>query len=500
MHEALIEYLRELTVTQGSQVGNKFTVLPWQRRFIKGAFDESVSEAALSMARGAGKTTFMAGIALAHLEADGIAQPGSEIVLVASTLAQAEIAFRHCVRFLDQLGRTGFKINEAQNRQTIRAPNKSILHAIGSNPKSAHGMAVHLCLADEIAQWQANKSEAMLSVLRTSLGKVPGSRLVGIGTRGSSGIDLWAETLREADFSQVFAAGKDDPPFQLRTWQKACPSLRSREMFPDLEKAYRAEAKRAKRSARVMQSFRALRLNQGVSETLQNYLIEPLQWTNAEFNGKPVINEGYILGLDLGQTTAMSAAAAYDQATGMIDAFACFPRIPGLPDREKRDAVGGLYRRMESRGELYVRGDHVVPVRDLLDLVLKRWGRPSVIAADRYHIGYLRDGLQSVGFPWAKISERGQGFKDGAEDVRRFREMILDGHAKAPVSLLLRAAMSEARVICDPAGNEKLSKQGQGGRRRNARDDAAAATILAVSEGSRRKLVTSNSGVYLGMV
>ena len=49
--------------------------------------------------------------------------------------------------------------------------------------------------------------------------------------------------------------------------------------------------------------------------------------------------------------------------------------------------------------------------------------------------------------------------------------------------------MAEARTISDPAGNAKLSKGSQGGRRVRARDDAAtaaAAAILAVAAGYRQ--------------
>ena len=53
------------------------------------------------------------------------------------------------------------------------------------------------------------------------------------------------------------------------------------------------------------------------------------------------------------------------------------------------------------------------------------------------------------------------------------------------VSLLLRSAMSEAVVVTDPAGNAKLAKNSESGRRKRARDDAAAAAILAVSAGIR---------------
>ena len=80
---------------------------------------------------------------------------------------------------------------------------------------------------------------------------------------------------------------------------------------------------------------------------------------------------------------------------------------------------------------------------------------------------------------------RGQGFKDGAEDVRSFRKSCLTGRVMPVESLLLRSAMREAVTVADPAGNEKLSKNTEGGRRSRARDDAAAAAVLAVAVGSR---------------
>ena len=86
----------------------------------------------------------------------------------------------------------------------------------------------------------------------------------------------------------------------------------------------------------------------------------------------------------------------------------------------------------------------------------------------------------------AGLVVRGQGYRDGGQDVRDFRAAVLGGHVRPAESLLLTAAMSEARVAGDPAGNWKLSKGTQGGRRHRARDDAAAAAILAVAAGFRR--------------
>ena len=91
-----------------------------------------------------------------------------------------------------------------------------------------------------------------------------------------------------------------------------------------------------------------------------------------------------------------------------------------------------------------------------------------------------------MGLGAVPLAERGMGFRDGAEDVRGFRRACVEGKVSPAPSLLLTAAMAEARTVSDPAGNAKLAKATQGGRRRRAKDDAAAAAILAVAYGSRR--------------
>ena len=74
---------------------------------------------------------------------------------------------------------------------------------------------------------------------------------------------------------------------------------------------------------------------------------------------------------------------------------------------------------------------------------------------------------------------------DGGADVREFRRAFAEGKVRPVPSLLLAAAASEARTVADPAGNAKLAKATEGGRRRRAKDDAIAAAILAVALGVR---------------
>ena len=137
-------------------------------------------------------------------------------------------------------------------------------------------------------------------------------------------------------------------------------------------------------------------------------------------------------------------------------------------------------------GELVQLGGRVVPVGAFLEEVVRRFGKPQAIAADRWRAGELEDGASEVRLGLPEPTWRGQGWRDGAQDVRLFRAAALEGKIAAEVSLSMRAALAEARVVADNSANEKLAKAGEGQKRRRGRDDLAAATILAVAEGVRR--------------
>ena len=497
----LIDYLGRLPVTQGERAGQPFEVLPWERRFIRGAF-RCEGDAALTCGRGNGKTGLISGLAGAAIDPAGpLHRPRSEVVVVASAFAQARLTFEDvlaALRAMPGYSPDGWRIQDSVNTASVEHRETGArLRCIGQNPNRAHGLRPSLILADEPAQWDAAKGERMIAALRTSLGKVQGSKLIAIGTRPAAGDHFYSRMLEEAPYAQTHAAGKDDPPFRVRTWRKANPSL---DHFPALRARIALEAKDARRDAGKMIEFRALRLNQGVSDVLVAMLIDAGAWERCESHTAPDLNAGYVLGVDLGSSAAMSAAAAFHPATGALDCFAVFPEEPSLIERGLGDGVGNRYQLMHERGELLQRGRHVSDVKALLAEALRRWGKPAIVTCDRWRMPELREALEAVGFPRAAMAVRGMGWKDGGEDVRRFRDSVLRGQVHAPVSLLLRSAMTEARVLVDPAGNAKLAKGGEAGRRWYARDDAAAAAILAVAEGQRQALAPKARRVYHGAI
>ena len=494
---SLLAYLASLTITQGRLSGKPFKVLPWQRRFVRGAFAPSVQAAALSVARGNGKTALLSGIAAATLDGP-LMVPRGETVIVASSFEQARIAFEHVMAFMGGklADRDQWKVwDTAQQARIENKRTGARVRCIGSDPRRAHDLAPVLVLADEPAQWPETTGERMVAALQTAAGKQPHSRFVALGTRPADLQRWFSKALAGgAEYSQCHAAGPDAPKFQKRTWLKANPSLSA---MPDLEHAIRNEAKQAKADPALLASFDALRLNLGTMDVEASLLLQAGTWAGVEDDADRRGN--CVWGIDLGTSAAQSAIAAYWPETGRLEAFAAFPREPSLAERGLRDGVGNLYVTCEQRGELIQTGKNAVDVSALLAESLSRFGRPSRIVSDRWRDAELKDALIASNVPVASLELRGQGFKDGGEDVRAFRRAVADGRVTPVPSLLMRSAMSEARTMVDPAGNAKLSKNTQGGRRLRARDDAAAAAILAVSAGVRQPAAPKPHWRYVGM-
>ena len=294
----VVEFLSGLTVSQGRLAAKPFEVLPWQRRFVGGALREGCQSAALSVARGNGKTALLSGIAAATLDGP-LAVPRGETVIVASSFEQARIAFEHVLAFMGGKleDRRRWKVwDTAQQARVEDRETGARVRCIGSDPRRAHGLAPVLTLADEPAQWPDSTGERMVAALRTAAGKQPHSRFVALGTRPADAEHWFAKMLAGGtDYAQCHAAREGDPPFQRRTWARANPSLNH---LPDLEAAIRTEGTQARRDPSLLAAFEALRLNKGVTDTEVAVLLDARLW--ADIEGRAALEGPVVWGVDRG--------------------------------------------------------------------------------------------------------------------------------------------------------------------------------------------------------
>ena len=478
----LIEWAGTMPVPSGDGAGEPWQVVPWQRRVLSAIVRPGVQTIAATCGRGNGKTALAALIARAYLPGGPLYAKGRRVLVVSHSHERA----REVVTDLEAWREPGWLV--ANNHQAARVKaGGATVRALAANPKTIHGIRADVLVCDEIAMW--TQAERLYSGIRTSLGKRAGSRILAVGTRPIAGSGHVFDRLLNggADVVLQYAATPEDERAGRlgwrRTWAKANPSL---SVLPSLEAAIRAEWKEAQGDDMAMARFKSLRLNMGTADVAENVLLDPVAWERCEVETLPERRGPYVLGIDTGGVN-FTGAAAYWPLTSRLEAMMFCGGIPDLTARGRADQVGGLYRRMESAGELSVQPGRRTPdYGEAIRKILELWGAPNVIVMDRFKEGELRDALDSGGMPRGRaVVVRGMGAQDGAEDVRRFRRCVLEGRVRVARSIVLRSCLSEARVIATPAGDWKLSRGSIGGRRARGRDDGLVAAILAVAEADR---------------
>jgi phage terminase large subunit-like protein len=483
-----IKFLQTLKIPEGPRAGRVLKLAPYQKQFVKGALADDVNVAVLSIGRGNGKSALSAGIALAALLGVLDNQPRREIIIAARTADQARIAFSFVVGFLQSMSA------EIQLQITTRkSPRLEIefsgdggghlIKAIAADGRSALGSAPNLVLLDERAWWKAGRGEDLEHALLSGLGKRGGRALI-ISTSADSDahpFSQWLDNPQPGVYIQEHRAQPGLPADDRDSLVAANPGA-EHGIGSSIE-WLQASARRAiARGGSTLTTFRLYCRNERVSGEDRDCLLTPDEWLVCEVSDLPERRGQCIVGIDLGGSASMSAVAFYFPETGRLEALGTFPTSPTLGDRGASDGVGSRYVEMNERGELSTLGDKTVPVALWLQTVMQQVAGEHVgaLIADRFRQSELGEAIDAAGIK-CPVIWRGTGWRDGGEDVERFRRAAFDGLVRSAPSLLLRSAFADAVCLRDPANNLKLAKG-----RSNGRIDAVSASVLAVAEGVRR--------------
>ena len=460
---------------------------PFQRQFVKGALAKSTSVAALSIGRGNAKTALSSGLGLGALLGEIDAQPRREIVIAAKTRDQGRIAWNFVAGFAQSLP------EETQKALIFRrAPRLEIefegdggghvLRVLASDAKNALGGAPTLAILDERGHWDRDRGDALEHALLSGLGK-RGGRAVLISTSApddSHPFSKWLDEEQPGVYRQEHRPAPGLPADDLESLLIANPGAQHG-IGSSLE-WLQAQARRAiARGGSTLTTFRLYNRNERVSGETRDLLLTVDEWLRCETDDLPPREGPVVIGIDLGGSASMTAAAFYWPQTGRLECLGWFPAQPSLLDRGAADGVGSRYSEMSSRGELSTLGNATVPVAPWLSEVMRHVeGEPiAALIADRYKQSELGEAINAASIR-VPVIWRGFGFRDGNEDCDRFKRACFDGRVKAKQSLLLRSAFSDAVTLRDPANNMKLAKA-----RSTGRIDAASASVLAVAEGAR---------------
>jgi phage terminase large subunit-like protein len=480
------KFLESLRVPTGPLAGRRLRLAPYQAQFLAGALAEGVSGAALSVARGGGKSALTAGIALGHLLGKIDPQVARECLVCARTRDQGRIVYDYV------LGLSRSLPAKTQQRLTWRkaprleveyaGPDGShVLRVLPADGRTALGTSPTLAIADERAHWREAGEELEHAII-SGLGKRSG-RYIAISTSAPDDAHPFSRMLDDPPpgyYVQEHRADDGCAPDDIDQIRKANPGA-EHGVGASLE-WLQAQARRAiQRGGSALSSWRLYNLNQRVSGETRDVLLTVDQWLACESADVPPRNGPVVVGIDLGGSASMSAATYYWPQSGRMECRAWFPSKPGLRDRGEADGVSGRYVEMNQRGELAVIGELTVPVSTWVGEVMQHVAGETVSAlvADRYKQSEIGEAIDKACIR-VPVIWRGMGFKDGGEDCERFRRACFDGRVHSVPSLLLRSAFADAVCLRDPANNIKLTKA-----RARGRIDAASASVLAVAEGAR---------------
>lgn len=480
-------FAKTLRVPTGRLAGDPIRLAAYQSRFIDGAFSDGINVACLSIGRGGGKSTLSAILALGELIGAWSDVAEREILIAAKTQKQAQI----CWSYVVSLSRT--LPEDVQQQITIRRQPRfeiqfddhngpHLLTAISADGKSALGTSPTLAILDERGHWMLNQGDELEMAILTGLSKRDGKALI-ISTSASHDahpFSVWLDRDAPGVYRQEHRPAPGLPADDVASLIVANPGCKAG-IGPTLARLKEDAALAIARGGSALSRFKLFSRNERVAEDNRSVLLTQEEWLRCETDDLPDRAGPVVVGIDLGGSASMSAAAFFWPETGRLEAVGAFPGHPNLEARGEADAAGDLYVTMHQRRELDILGDRTVPIGPWLASVLRRVEGETIaaIVCDRFKQSELIEGLAAAGSR-APVIWRGMGFKDGSEDTERLRRYVFDGKVHVAQSFLLRSAFGEAVVMVDPAGNAKPVKG-----RSMGRIDAACAVMLAVAEGSR---------------
>ena len=331
----------------------------------------------------------------------------------------------------------------------------------------------NLSVVDEIGLLSP-RSRELVAGMRSATGSRDG-RFISLSIWGSSPF-VPEIVARRDDPGVAVHLYQSDPKAKLddeAEWHKSNPGLASGIKSLDY---MRDAAIQALHTPADQSKFRAHELNIPAKPDIET-IFSLDDWQNCKVKTLPQKIGPCVCGFDLGGSRSMTALCAIWPTSGRIEAWGAFGGNPDLVDRGQSDGVGGLYLRMEKRGELWTYPGRVVDVSQFLKDCAGRFAsKVARSAADRYRAAETRDALDDASLRWP-LEFRGTGASrvaDGSFDVRAFQNLVLTKAIKHEGSLLLESAITEASVRKDPGGNPALSKS-----RNNGRIDALSAAVLA---------------------
>lgn len=460
----------------------------WQKAFLSalyGIVDEDGKrhfwEALLVEGRKNGKSILASAIADYEFQQGGY---GSEIYCVAPKLDQADIVYNTTWQMVqldpeyqalkewcDERDEHNKKIHDDSMLPKKRRSDLSIagtnstMKKVAFQAKTADGFNPSLCICDEIAAWPGERGLKMYEVMKSGMGARAGDALLlSVTTSGYENDGIYDELMKRATRFLLGDSEEkrllpviymvDDPEQwdDINELRKSMPQLGKSVSIDYILNEIDVSRQSLSKKAEFLCKYCCIKQNS--SQAWLN-----IRDVEKNFSGKPLHFEDFsrcyaISGLDLSQTTDLTAAVCLVEKDGIIYGFAHF----WMPAERIDEAVGrdGVpYKTFVQRGLLSLSGENFVDYRDcekwFTDLIEKYKIYPLKVGYDRYSASYLIQDLASYGF---NVDSVYQG-ENLTPCINELDGMLRDGKFDFGNNDLLKAHMLNSALKLNNETNRK---------------------------------------------
>lgn len=420
--------------SKGEWAGKPFILSPWQQAFLWILFGWVHKDTGFrrfrfaynELARGAGKSTLAAGVALYLLIGDG--EGGAELYSAATKKDQARLVHSEAMRMVKKSPFLNKHITSFRDSLSIlRSASRFI--PLASDEDSLDGLNPHAIVADEVHAW---KQRHLWDVLVTALGKRRQPMMFAITTAGFDRKSVCYEQhtysekvltgLIQDDTWFAWIAGLDegDDPSDERNWVKANPGMGETVKWEELRTAHN----KAKEDPGAWNAFLRLRLNVWTNSSFGWMNMD--RWTECKerivfdlLKGRPCFG-----GMDLSTVSDISAFVLVFPPYGDDKFWRVYPRLylpkDTIQERTKKARVP--YEAWAKAGYFqltpgsvidfdFIRNDiaSLADVCDIKEVGYDRWNSHQIVTqltGDGLLMVPIAQGAQSLNAPTKSVMEK----------------------------------------------------------------------------------------------
>ncbi len=456
-------------VPEGKDVGQRIRLRTFQKKIIRGIYDEPTRRAIISFGRKNAKTTLAALLTLVHLVGP-MSRPNSQLYSAAQSREQAAILFSLMAKIVRMSPDLSAYVGIRESAKQLFCEELGTLYrALSAEASTSYGLSPVFVVHDELGQVKGPRSE-LYDALETASGAQERPLSIVISTQSPTDADLLSILIDDAAAGHdpetklfLFSAPDDVDPFSAAAMRAANPA------YGDFLNAgeVKRQARDAKRMPTKENAYRNLVLNQRVQR--ETPFVSQGVW---KANGAPPrpedLERGVVVALDLSELIDLTAKVWVGRGEDGAWSVGCrfFAPRQGVAERALRDRVP--YDLWAEQGLLTLTDGASIDYRTVATELgtFCREHSVDLVTFDRWGMKIMRSELDHLGLDDLPLDEKGhgQGDYDMTPALITLESELLNGNLRHGNHPILTWCAANAVETKNPAGGRKLNKAKSTGR------------------------------------